>query len=245
MHWARTNPQTAWPRHRGENNSALFVGKRARDEQNVRAYYKKRKGQTDEDGVEDNEERKQRERDTQARAGTLTRRGGNGWQDTRVRDCKRPVGILNVIHEEQGHLDAAVLKEASQRLPDGAPSPQAEVAIPFQQQRLAVFNQPLHLGANDNVGQDVEVVEGYLKNVGGLGAGHHLPLEAHGHEVVELVHARLIEPHDGRMRQPVKNLPRRNVGINFLGFEQFVDKLGAKHGANHVLQHWTNREGNR
>ena len=55
-------------------------------------------------------------------------------------------------------------------------------------------------GAIDLRTQLVEVVERDVEQLLRVAAGDHLILEPHRHEVKELVHARLVEPHDGRVR---------------------------------------------
>ena len=52
-----------------------------------------------------------------------------------------------------------------------------------------------------------------------------------------LVHARLVEPHDGRVRQLVEDLPRRLHAVHVLPAEELGDELWVVHGADHVLEH--------
>ena len=52
-----------------------------------------------------------------------------------------------------------------------------------------------------------------------------------------LVHARLVEPHDGRVRQLVEDLPRRLHVVHVLPAKELGNKLRVVHGADHVLEH--------
>jgi len=50
-------------------------------------------------------------------------------------------------------------------------------------------------------------------------------LETHSHKVKELIHARFIQPHDGRMRELVEDLTSRTMGVDLLRLEQLLNEL--------------------
>ena len=80
-------------------------------------------------------------------------------------------------------------------------------------------------------------VDGDVEELLRVGAREHLVLEAHRHKVKQLVHRRLVEPHDGRVREPVKDLPRRGHRVDVLWPEELVDEHLVVHGADDVLEH--------
>ena len=70
-------------------------------------------------------------------------------------------------------------------------------------------------------------------------AAEQLILEAYRHEVEELVHRRLVQPRDGRVREAVEDLPRRVHRVHLLAAEELRDELRVVHGADDILEHCT------
>lgn len=57
-----------------------------------------------------------------------------------------------------------------------------------------------------------------------------------------LVHAGLVEPHDGGVGQPVKHGAQGLLGVQLLGLKQLFQKLLVEHGGDDVIHHCTMRQ---
>lgn len=57
-----------------------------------------------------------------------------------------------------------------------------------------------------------------------------------------LVHAGLIEPHDGGMGQPVKHRPQRLLRIKLLWLEKLFKELFVEHGGNDVIHNYKGKQ---
>ena len=106
-----------------------------------------------------------------------------------------------------------------------------------------------------------QVVDGDVEQLGGVGAGEDLVLEAHGHQVVQLraptrsqpstagagggrahlVHAGGAEAHDGGVGELVEDLPRRGGAVQLLRLEQLRDEVRREHRPHHILEDCTQR----
>lgn len=53
-----------------------------------------------------------------------------------------------------------------------------------------------------------------------------------------LVHAGLVESHDGGVGQSVKHRPEGLLGVQLLWFEQLLQKLFIEHGGDDVIHNW-------
>ena len=65
-------------------------------------------------------------------------------------------------------------------------------------------------------------------------AGQHLQLDAHGHEVKELVHRGLVEAHDAAVRDAVEDLARCAHAVGLLRPEELVDEVWLEDGRHDV-----------
>jgi len=61
-------------------------------------------------------------------------------------------------------------------------------------------------------------------------------VDTHGHEVVQFAHAAFVQAHDGRVRQPVEDLPSGGARVARLGLEELLHELLAEHGGDDVRE---------
>mmetsp|Transcript_8119 Transcript_8119/g.20979 ORF Transcript_8119/g.20979 Transcript_8119/m.20979 type:complete len:320 (-) Transcript_8119:67-1026(-) len=171
------------------------------------------------------------------KVGDLARQLDPGRRVSLVRESDRPILLLDAVLQEEGHLDPLISKEAAERLLEGRKFCAAH-------RRVLCVDLPddlvdevdhglrlLHLGA-----QLVEVVERHEQHLLGVAARKQLVFEAHRHQVEELVHARLVQPHDGRVREPVEDLTGGVHAVHLLRPEELRDEHRIVHGADDILQ---------
>mmetsp|Transcript_69416 Transcript_69416/g.206801 ORF Transcript_69416/g.206801 Transcript_69416/m.206801 type:complete len:346 (+) Transcript_69416:183-1220(+) len=153
-------------------------------------------------------------------------------------DHDAPVGVLCLVVKEEGDLDLAILEEAAEALPQGVEVPERHLAVGHLHLPNAFVHELGHLrGAGDEPLQNVQMVVRDVDDLLGHHAGYELVLEAHGHEVEELVHGGLVEPHDGGVRKPVEDLPRGLDRVHLLRLEKLLHKTRVVHRAHHIVQH--------
>ena len=67
-------------------------------------------------------------------------------------------------------------------------------------------------------------------------SGYLLVFTCHEHEVKELVHARLAEPHDGGVCEALKDLSDGLHRVELLGGKDLCDVLGVEHGPDDIVE---------
>jgi len=103
---------------------------------------------------------------------------------------------------------------------------------------LAVFDQEGCFGTSiDHLGHCFEMLHGHMGELFWIAGLNRLQLDAHEHQVKQLLHAALIQSHNGGVRQSDEDLPCLDQGVHRLWSKHFLDELLGKHRLHNILKH--------
>jgi len=165
--------------------------------------------------------------------------GGVDWILPHEVEVDGAVQALDLVRDEEGDLDVLVLVELEELLLHYLELVGVVLVQHHHEFLLALLNKLVGIRALVNhVGHRVQVIYGHVGYFLGVAALEGLELESHQHQVEQLLHAALVEPHDARVGQSHEDLACFNERDHLLRPEDLIHELGNEHGFNNVLQHF-------
>lgn len=103
---------------------------------------------------------------------------------------------------------------------------------------LAVFYEEGCFGASiDHLGHCFEMLHGHMGELFWIAGLNRLQLDAHQHQVKELLHAALVQSHYGGVCQSDEDLPRLDQRVHRLRSKHFLDELLGQHRLHNILEY--------
>lgn len=146
------------------------------------------------------------------------------------------IEALNLVLDEQANFDMAILEELVHLLTDDAPIVCVHFGAHLDESSLCIANILSGVSTFDELLECIQVLHREVVDFFWLHGQLNLVLDAHNHQVEQLLHTRIIQLHDRAVRKLLEDLLRRVHRVQILRPEQFIDETPCEQAFHDVLQ---------